>query len=79
MPYPILTAALNMLRTRELYNDPKPDYLTRLQSVKSGPPRQQLVSMGFTDSIESTQQTTYPALGGPIDTRRSSARPWQPP
>jgi hypothetical protein len=54
----ILTAAWNMLRTGELYNDPGPDYFTRLQPAKTRARAiSQLETMGLTVTIEPTQQT----------------------
>jgi transposase len=54
----ILTAAWNMLRTGERYNDPGPDYFTRHQRAKSRARAiSQLEAMGFAVTIEPTQQT----------------------
>jgi hypothetical protein len=54
----ILTAAWNMLRSGELYNDPGPDYFIRLQPAKT---RARAISpleaMGFTVTLEPAQQT----------------------
>jgi hypothetical protein len=54
----ILTAAWNMLRSGELYNDPGPDYFIRLQPANTRARAiSQLEAMGFSVTLEPAQQT----------------------